>query len=353
MTIGIGILGFAHGHVNAYCTRWRQNPDWGVTPVAGWDHDADRLEKAAAQHEVEACATVADLLGRDDVRAVVVSAETSMHADLVEQAAAAGKAIMLQKPMALTMGEADRIVAAVEKTGVPFTMCWQMRVDPQNVKMKALIESGDFGQVFMIRRRHGLPVGLNPQFANSWHVAPELNRDIWADDASHPIDFVQWMVGVPETVTAEMETLYKPAMVNDQGIAIFRFADGPLAEVTCSFTNPASENTTEIICEKGSIIQNFGDGPSCNIPRPKGAVGLKWFLKENGEWEYSDLPVPEGHGQRIAGLAEPLAAFLRGERGPVATATEGRTSLRMLLACYVASGNGERVTLADPRIDDV
>ncbi|MDX9982460.1 MAG: Gfo/Idh/MocA family oxidoreductase, partial [Lentisphaeria bacterium] len=261
MSVQVGILGFAHGHVNSYCTRWRETPGFGIQVAAGWDHDAARLAQAVKSHGLAACGSVAELLARPDLDAVVIGAETSFHAELVEQAAAAGKTIAVQKPMALTMGEADRIVAAVKRTGVRFTMCWQMRVDPQNVKMKELVESGEFGRIFMMRRRHGLGMCLNPDFANSWHVTPQYNRDIWADDSSHPIDLVHWMFGVPESVTAEVESLYNPRMPRDNGVAIFRYPGGPLVHVDCSFTNPAGENTTEIVGEKGSIIQNYGDGP--------------------------------------------------------------------------------------------
>jgi len=353
MTIQVGILGFAHGHVHSYCAKWREDAAYGVQVVAGWDHDAERRAQAAEKHGVDACDSAEALLARADVDAVVIAAETSFHADLVELAAAAGKTIILQKPMALTMGQADRIVAAVEKAGVRFTMCWQMRVDPQNMKMKELVESGVLGQVFMMRRRHGLPMCLRPDFATSWHVAPEYNRDIWADDSSHPIDMVHWMFGKPESITAEMESLYNPRMPMDNGVAIFRYKDGPLVHVDCSFTNPACENTTEIIAEKGSIIQNYGDGPSCNVSRPEGAVPLKWYLTETSEWVNSDLTSPPSHGNRIAGLAAPLSEFLAGTRGPIATAEEGRTSLRMVLACYVSSREGRRVSLGDPAIDQV
>lgn len=353
MTVHVGILGFAHGHVNSYCTRWREDPAFGVKAVAGWDHDEARLAQAAKNHGIEACGSVAELLARSDIKAVVIASETSFHAELVEQAAAAGKTIALQKPMALTMEQADRIVAAVKKAGVRFTMCWQMRVDPQNLKMKELVESGEFGQIFMMRRRHGLPMCLNPDFATSWHVTPKYNRDIWADDSSHPIDLVHWMFGAPESVTAEVESLYNPRMPMDNGVAIFRYKGGPLVHVDCSFTNPASENTTEIIGEKGSIIQNYGDGPSCNVKRPEGAIPLKWYLKEKGDWTVSDLTSPPSHGNRIAHLAGPLADFILGKRGPVASAEEGRISLRMVLACYVSSREGRRVALADPAIDQV
>ncbi len=350
MPLGIGIVGFAHGHVNSYCNQWRADPSMGVEVVAGWDHDVERLSQATSEHGIQGDEELEALLRREEISAVVIAAETSMHADLVEQAAAAGKAIVLQKPMALTMSEADRIVAAVERHGVPFTMAWQMRADPQNLKMKELLDSGELGQVFMVRRRHGLGLGLNSAFADSWHVDPSLNRDIWADDAAHAIDFILWLLGEPETVTAEMESLYNPRMPMDNGIAVFRYPGGPLAEVCCSFTNLAGENTTEIVAERGSIIHNYGDAPSCNVPRPEGACGLKWYLAQSREWTCSEIPTPAGHGERIAGLAGPLTEFLQGRRPPIATAEEGRMALRMVLACYVSAREGRRVSLDDEAI---
>ena len=348
MAIKVGVLGFAHGHVNAYCSVWRDRPELGVEVVAGWDHDSERLAKAVDSFGLRACETIAALL--DAVDAVVVASETSRHAELVELAAEAGKAIVLQKPISLTMPEADRIVDAVEKAGVPFTLAWQMRVDPQNLQIKELLERGTLGKVLMVRRRHGLGVHLWPWFADSWHNDPTCNRDIWADDSAHAIDFLLWLLGVPETVTAEVETLLDPKVPNDNGIAIFRYPGGPLAEVCCSFTCPAHENTVEIVCERGTIIQNLGDAPSCNIPRPDGSVGLKWFDTATGNWTISDIPSPSSHGERIAALAEPLAEFLHGLRPALATAREGRTALQMVLATYVSSREGRRVRLDDPAI---
>jgi predicted dehydrogenase len=344
-TVSVGILGFAHGHVAAYCNRWRAEPELGVRVTAGWDHDASRAAAAGRTHGVELCDSPADLLRRSDVDAVVIAAETSRHAALADQAAEAGKAIVLQKPMALTVEQADRIVAAVEASGVPFTMAWQMRVDSQNVQMKSLLASGQFGRVFMVRRRHGLSTHLWEGFENTWHVDPAANRDIWADDAAHAIDFVFWLLGMPASVTAELGSLLNPKVPNDNGIAVFRYADGTFAEVVCSFTCAAAENTTEIVCENGSIIQNYGDAPSANVPRPEGAIGLKWYLHGAERWAVSDIASPAGHGERIAGLARPLAEFLHGRREPIAAAREGRDVLRLVLACYDSAAAGRRVAL--------
>ncbi|MHC4249780.1 MAG: Gfo/Idh/MocA family protein [Planctomycetota bacterium] len=346
--MNVGVLGFAHGHVNAYCRRWREAPDMGVSVTAGWDHDAERAKGAAERYGVTLFETPEALLA-SDVEGVVIAAETSMHADLVEKTAAAEKGIVLQKPIALTMEEADRIVVAVEKAavegaGVPFTMAWQMRADPENLKIRELVQSGRLGRIFMVRRRHGLTTHRWEGFEDWWHNDPELNRDIFADDAAHAADFVYWLLGMPASVTAELGTLLNPKVPNDNAIAVFRYGDGTFAEVVCSFVCVTHENTTEIMAERGTIIQNYGDGPSSSA-RPQGRGGLRWFIEDTGQWEEGPDPGFRGQGDRIANLAAPLAEFLKGEREALATAREGRDVLRMILACYESNESGKRVAL--------
>lgn len=343
--IRIGILGFAHGHVGTYCAQWHTRAELGIALSAGWDHDAKRLQANVQRYGMAACDSVAQLLAQTDLDAVLIGAETSMHAELVEQAAAAGKAIILQKPLALTLDEADRIVAACDRHAVPFTLAWQMRVDPENLKIKALLESGDFGRVLSVRRRHGLPVLLNESFHSSWHLVPEHNRDIWADDAAHPIDFLYWLLGMPQSVSAELMTRYDKRFANDTGEAIFRYSDGPLAIVSCCFACSAHENSTEVIAEKGVIIQNYGDSPSTSIARPAGSPSLKWMHGGDSKWTISDIPPFNDQGERIKNLAEPLADFLHGKRAAIATAREGRDVLRLVLSCYDASERGTRIML--------
>jgi predicted dehydrogenase len=344
-TVRIGVLGVAHGHAGTYCDRWRQQPQLGVQMISGWDHDAARAERFGKRHQLELAASPQQLLGMKDVNAVLIAAETSRHADLVEQAAAAGKAIILQKPLSLTMDEADRIVNAVERHGVPFTLAWQMRVDHHNLKIRELLAGGRFGRVFMARRRHCLSTHLWADFDKSWHVQPGLNRDIFADDAAHPVDFLYWLLGMPESVTAEVGTLLNPKIPNDNGIAVFRYPGGQLAEVSCTFVAVAGENTCEILCENGMITGNCGDAVSCVVPRHPGVAQLKWYLKGDNTWTVSDLPDITGQEDRVAGLAAPLAEFLRGQRPPIATAREGRDVLRMTLACLDSAAEGRRIKL--------
>lgn len=348
MLIRLGILGFAHGHVGMYCGVWKTLPD-RVQLVAGWDHDVARAKTSCESSGIVICESAEALAKRSDIDAVVIASETSMHADLCEIAAAAGKAIILQKPMSLTLADADRITAAVERNKVPFTLAWQMRVDPQNIRMRELVESGEIGKVYQVRRRHCLSTHVWAGFENSWHVKPELNRGMWADDASHPIDWMLWMFGEARTVSAEIATLHNPKIVDDHGIAIFRYDNGLMAEVSCSFTATGGENTTEIVGEKGVILQNFGDLISCNAPRGhltgNAVAGLKMLHVGDKDWTFLEPASPASHGARIQGLAVPLLEFLEGKRPAIATAHEGQAVMRMTLATYESARLGRRLDI--------
>ena len=286
----VAILGFAHGHMGMYCDVWRDRPDLGIEVVSVWDHDAARLADVAGKRSLRAFGDVAGLLSQDGVEAVVIGAETSLHAELVIAAARAGK-----NPVYRWRSPWRR--PTLSMTGVPFTLAWQMRVDPQNLRMKQLVQEGVLGRILMVRRRHGLSTHLWDWFENSWHAKPELNRGMWADDAAHAVDFIYWLLGPPRSVYAEIDTLVNPKVPDDQGIAVFRCANGVFAEVVSSFTCVAGENTTEIVGEKGCVIQNYGDAPSCGSPRSKDAVGLKWILRD-GKVD-RPVPSPAGHGRRI------------------------------------------------------
>ena len=223
---------------------------------------------------------------------------------------------------------------------------------PQNLEMMRLIKTERLGRVLNVRRRHALSTHTWKGFEDTWHNSPVYNRDIWADDSSHPIDWINSLFGAPETVTAEVVSLLNPKVPNDNGVAIFRYPNGPLVEVNCSFTCTAAVSTTEIICERGTIVQNYGDGPSSATPRSEAdQFGLKWFDNDTRTWTTFEIPSPPDQGVRISGLAQPIADFLNGRRGPIATAEEARISLRMVLATYVSTREGRRVSLDDKAID--
>ena len=348
--VNVGVLGFAHSHVMSFGKNWMEHPELGVKITGGWDRDPARCAESCAALNARPFPTPEELLS-SDIQAVVVSCETKFHPDMVEIAAAAGKDIILYKPMALTMADADRIVAAVEKHGVRFTMGWQMRCDPQNAKIKELIDSGKMGALTMFRRRHSLATQEMGNFETLWHADPELNRDIFADDSSHPINLMQWLFGMPETVLCEMSSMINPKIPNDTGIALFKYKNGMIADISCSFTTTAAEIGTELYGDKGSVQQYFVDGPSTKLPHDT-KTGLKWYFTGDPDWTVSEIESPLAHGERIYNQGTQLAQFLCGGES-LCTAQEGRDSLRLVLACYVSARTGQRVSVYDDRVYDI
>ena len=352
--MNVGILGFAHGHVMMYGDVWKNNPSMGITISGAWDHNDERLNTCADKLNItQRYSTIDELLDNTDIQGVVISSETKYHAELAVKAAEKKKKIILYKPMAMTLSQADEIVEAVNKNNVDFTMGWQMRTDPQNLKMRELLNTGELGKLFMLRRRHCLETHKWADFNKSWHVDPVLNRDIWADDAAHAIDFIYWMLGKPDSVTAELSSIFDPLVPNDNGIALFKYSNGVIAEAFCSFTCHAAESTTEMYFENGTVLQYYGDGPSTSHPRPSGLCGLKWKKHGVDDWIESDIPSPASHGERISWQAYRFADFLHGKCSPVATAEEGREALKMVLATYLSNQNGQRVSVDDKRLYEI
>lgn len=283
--LGLGVISFAHGHVNAYVETIADFPDARV--VAAWDDDRARGEAQCAKYNLAFEADLDALLRRDDIDAVFVTSTTNMHAEHVAAAAQAGKGILLQKPMALSLEDCDAIGTAVARYGVPFSMCYQMRCDPVNQKMKELLDEGAVGSVAVVRRRHAIGALLQPEFARpgNWHIDPVQNMGMFMDDASHAADWFYWLLGRPVSVIAEIDNVVTTAAPDDNGVAVYRFGRGEMGILLNSSTMLAAEATTEIYGDKGTIIQNYGDVPSSALPRPAGGAALKIYRAGAADWE--------------------------------------------------------------------
>ncbi len=344
--LGIGVISFAHGHVNAYCGQIRGFDDARL--VAAWDDNDERGRRNAEQFEIPFVASLEELLAREDVDAVMVASETNRHGDHCVAAAGAGKAILLQKPMATTLEECDRIIAAVERTGVHFQMAFQMRCDPVNQQMVALVHAGKLGKIGMVRRRHCINFLFNPglkQGPSAWHVDPVANVGMFFDDAVHAADFLFWLLGPPMSVMAEIDNVLTDVAPDDTGVAIYRFPGGTMAALENASVTLAGENTTEIYGDQGVLIQNHGDLVSTGMATPE-SVALKLYRREQpGTWLNYPLGIPHSHGERIAAVARPWIDILKAGAAPTATARDGRVSVAMCVAAYESARTGRRITI--------
>ena len=343
-SIGIGILSFAHGHVEAYAHVLKGFDD--VRLVAAYDDDQARGERVCADCGMAYSPHVEDVLNNRDVQAVIVGSETNRHAELCVAAAGAGKHILCQKPMALTLAGCDRMIDEAARAGVTLAMAFQMRHDPANVKIRELVQSGALGRIAVARRRHCIGVLLMDDFVNGptrWHLDPEKNMGMFMDDATHAADWFHWIFGKPVSVIAEIDNVITNVAPDDNGVALFRFANGEMGILFNSSTVLAGENTTEIYGDKGCLIQNYGDGPSCSVPRCPDGPALKLFRYGNTDWETFDIPVPADQGERIRAVPRPWIDSLIQGTAPVATGQDGRVAVEMMLAAYKATRKSKKI----------
>ena len=338
--IRLAVISFAHAHIHAYLNTIAGFIDAEV--IACWDDDHDRGKQNASQYGLDWVSDLDRLLSRDDIDAVFVTSPTNRHAEHVIAAAQAGKDVLLQKPMALSLKDCDAIIDAVNKTGIKFSLCYQMRADPINQKMRALMQGGEIGNIAVVRRRHAIPALLNASFArpDNWHIDPLQNMGMFMDDASHAADWFYWMLGNPVSVMAEIDNVVTDVAPDDNGIAIYRFENGVMGILFNSSTQLAGEATTGIYGDAGTILQHYGDVPSTILP-PEGTP-LKIFRAGQEDWERLDFPfVP--HRSRIHALPRPLIDYLKGDAPPLASAEEGRVCIEMVLGAYQSAREGRRV----------
>lgn len=341
--IRIGYLGVAHGHGQAYATRFRAME--GVELTGVYDRVADRARTFADRFGLSVAPSPDEVLRSSD--AVVVTAETAFHAELCLQAIAVGRAVLCQKPLALTLPECASIVQAVERSGTFFETAFQMRYDPANIRLRELVQSGVIGKVGWVRRRHCIGVLFSPDFVTGtarWHADPAMNRGMFFDDAVHATDFLRWVLGEPESVIAEIAT--RLAAVEDTGLCVYRFQSGVLAEMANSSTTLVGENTTEVYGDEGVIIQNHDDLVSTGPVLPAHPVLLKLYRRSEAErgWQDQGFALPASHGERIAAVGPGFIESLRCGV-PRASAWDGRQAVAMVLAAYTAAEEGRRVAI--------
>jgi predicted dehydrogenase len=338
--IRIGIISFAHGHVQRYIQEIANFDDAEV--VAAWDADEQRGQENAAKYQLQWESNLATLLARSDIDAVFVTSPTNKHAEHCVAAAHAGKHILLQKPMALSLADCDTIIQAVQTNGVKFSMCHQMRADPVNQKIKQLLHEKQVGDIAVVKRRHAINVLLNPDFTrpDNWHIDPLQNMGMFMDDASHATDWLHWMLGRPVSVMAEIDNVVTHVAPDDNGVAIYRFSTGIIGILLNSSTQLAAQSTTEIYGTQGTILQDYGDAPSSHLPARE--APLRIYQAGQPQWETFDFPfVP--HHTRISAVPRPLIDYLKGEREPLATAADGRVAVEMVLGAYQSAKTGQRV----------
>lgn len=228
-TLGAGRIGSNHAEIVA-----RHIP--GVTLAAVSDPVPGAAERlAAGLGAVQATTDVHEVLGRDDIDGVLITAPARAHTDLVVAVAEAGKHIFVEKPMAVTLADADRAVAAAEQAGVVLQVGFNRRFAPGFAAARALIDEQKIGTPQLLRSltRDPGPFTADPAGIPQW--------TIFLETLIHDFDTLCWLNSgaVPLSVHATADALVRPD-VKDQGhldtaAVTIRFDNGAIATAEASF----------------------------------------------------------------------------------------------------------------------
>lgn len=251
--INLGVIGLGRmGQVYAFHAA-HALPD--AVLVAAADLNADLRQQFADR--VGGVAVYSDhheLLAHPGLDAVIVATPTATHRDVVIDAAAAGKHIFCEKPMALTLRATDEAAAAVEQAGVFCQVGLMRRFDDGYVAAKRQIDAGVIGQPVAIRAIGRDPFRTSLEFAN-----PAMSGGIIVDMGIHEFDLLRWlMADEVERVYAEVSALVYPELLtvgdHDSAIVTAHFAGGALGNVEVSRTAIYGYDIqTEIVGTKGTL----------------------------------------------------------------------------------------------------
>jgi UDP-N-acetyl-2-amino-2-deoxyglucuronate dehydrogenase len=335
--VGFGIFGagmVADYHRQAIAA----NADLGAQLLAIGHYNPARFDEISARFGVP-CMRPDDLLTHPGVDVVCICTPSGGHASQAIAAARAGKHVLVEKPMALSLADADAMITACEQAGVKLGVVLQRRAEPLFRRIHDAIAAGDLGKLT-------LGVVTIPYYRPQAYFDQAAWRGTWSLDGGgvlmnqgiHLVDLLVWYMGDPVQVLASAGTLHRDIEVEDTLAAALHFANGAVATITATTTAaPGFPHRVEVYGTKGGI-------------QVEGESTGRWELVEPAQATVEPLETvtstAAGAGGDPRGIAPTghIAIFrdfvgaLRENRAPLVDGTEGRRSLATVLAIYQAAG---------------
>jgi predicted dehydrogenase len=264
-----------------------------------------------------------------DIDAVVIATPHSTHADLAVDAARAGKHVFVDKPLALTVSEADRIIENTEGPGLVLQVGHNRRRQPALRKMKAWLDQGDLGQLLHLSAVHDAPLLFNPKL-------PAWRRDVNENPVGgltalgiHQVDNFNYLAGRISAVAASSKHALPGGEVDDTTAIVLEFESGVLGQI---FTSPAAGPAVEVtLTATDAIVRCTQDGAELTIQtRPN-------ETRESVTLEPLDTVTDQ--------IAE-FVSSIRGQTQPETGAVAARHAVAVLEAIVESAGSRRWVDVA-------
>jgi 1,5-anhydro-D-fructose reductase (1,5-anhydro-D-mannitol-forming) len=295
---------------------------------------AERGARFAQDHGIPgAAASLDELLGDPDVNAVYVSTTNDLHAEQVLAAAAAGKHVLCEKPIATTVQDARRMVAACREAGVVLGVNHHLRSQDTVRTMRSLVASGEIGDVLSARCAH--LVSLPPQ-RRTWRTTrPEAGAGAVLDLTVHDVDTLRFLLADEiDTVSALTVTQGVAASgIEDTVVGAMRTRGGVPVTFHDAFTHAHSGTALEVHGTTGTLVGQdlFGPEPSGTVTLRRGAV-------------VRSVPIPERRNA-YERTVERFAAAAGGDGRPAADGADGFASTATAIAVLASAAEGRAVAV--------
>ena len=336
--IGIGIIG-AGRICGAHATSALALPETRLVAIA--DVDEGRAAAAGEKYACKAVVGYEGLLADPEVDAVVVALPHFLHQEVTEACLAAGKHVLLEKPMAMTVPECDAMIAAAEAAGKTLMVAHSQHFFPHNLVSRELIRSGDLGTLVLATDtwyKGFWEGGKRPD----WFLDDSKGGGMWAMNGSHMIDRLCFMLD--STVTAVKAKVGNPifGLSTDMGVAYLDFACGISATIQhLGYRDGVNRFEAEISGTEAQLKVN-GNGEAREVLRSRG-----------GTWEPvpvtdPELPVKPGASQPSPVFGAQMHDFALGlleGRPPSISMEYARHIVHVLTACEESSRTGHEVRL--------
>lgn len=301
-----------------------------------------RAEAIGNQFGVPAYADMHEMMRTERIDVVAVLTESGLHADHVVALAPYKAHIVVEKPMALTLRDADRMIAACDQAGVKLFVVKQNRFNVPVVKLREALEAGRFGKLVLgtVRVRWCRPQSYYDQ--DAWRGTWAMDGGVLSNQASHHIDMLEWMMGDVDSVYAMGTTALVDIEAEDTAVVTLRFHNGALGviEATTATRPKDLEGSISVLGEKGSVeIAGFAVNEmrvwNFTEPQPGDEAVMQ---------RYSVNP-PNVYGFGHQAYYEHVVDCTLNNRKHLVDGLEGRKSLELISAIYESIETGREVPL--------
>jgi predicted dehydrogenase len=303
------------------------------------DTNLDCAETNASIYGADACVNYHDVLRRKEVDIVDICLPHFLHAPVAITAAEAGKHVLVEKPIATTLQDADEMIKATNKAGVKFMVAENHAFIPAHMLVKELVDQGAIDRVFLAKASE--VVNDLPVEPSTWRIVPEALGEI-LDMGVHRFFVLRWIMGEVKSICAFAEKCVCELEANydDTAVITLKFQSGALGEVDltdCAVSEPT--NRLELYGTKGTILEDHMWGHPVMYCSHQPGFETEGWVKPPVE----HAPFPGYYVISFRNEVNHFVDCVLHDKQPKVTGADGRAALKIALAAYESVRTGKAV----------